>query len=311
MVLARGFGRLTSAAYQPSGGPLPQYPSSCPRGHAWSQRELDVRALIEGLANDWNFRRVPPGRRRQRTRALRPQRKREGFRLEGFLDPIECLCCGAAAEDFVSGFSVKDGCKQHSHDNLQMSRAGGSDRLGRDGLSHPGDRHLPGGAKADATEARVPTDTGAARADRRYTRTLRRLPLVGPPSRRYGVAVKADRYTGRTLRLLGHPANKGPPCLRRLLRRMGGRLGLMDIWRVVMVLILRRWPAGWSVGAAAGVGSPGRSGGVNYCSHVRRRRRPPFTTQPHPGSHLAVLASAALIACPCGPTRIVGQRTDR
>jgi hypothetical protein len=57
---------------------------------------------------------------------------------------------------------------------------------------------------------------------------------------------------------------------------MGGRLGLMDIWRVVMVLILRRWPAGWSVGAAAGVGSPGRSGGVNYCSHVRRRRRPPL-----------------------------------
>ena len=42
----------------------------------------------------------------------------EGFRLEGFLDPIECLCCEAAAEDFVSGFSVKDGCKQHSHDNL-------------------------------------------------------------------------------------------------------------------------------------------------------------------------------------------------
>jgi hypothetical protein len=30
------FGRLTSAAYQPSGGPLPQYPSSCPR---WSCME--------------------------------------------------------------------------------------------------------------------------------------------------------------------------------------------------------------------------------------------------------------------------------
>jgi hypothetical protein len=40
-----------------------------------------------------------------------------------------------------------------------MNRAGGSDRLGRDGLSHPGDRHLPGGAKADATEARMPTDS--------------------------------------------------------------------------------------------------------------------------------------------------------
>jgi hypothetical protein len=179
MVLARGFGRLTSAAYQPSGGPLPQYPSSCPRGHAWSQRELDVRALIEGLANDWNFRRVPPGRRRQRTRALRPQRKREGFRLEGFLDPIECLCCGAAAEGFVSGFSVKDGCKQHSHDNLQMSRAGGSDRLGRDGLSHPGDRHLPGGAKADATQGQGATDSGAARADRAI-QVLCAASLTGP-----------------------------------------------------------------------------------------------------------------------------------
>jgi hypothetical protein len=34
----------------------------------------------------------------------------------------------------------------------------------------------------------------SARADRAY-RTLRRLPLVGPPSRRYGVAVKPSTYT--------------------------------------------------------------------------------------------------------------------
>jgi hypothetical protein len=40
------------------------------------------------------------------------------------LDPIECLCCRAAAEDFVSGFSVEDSFKQHPYDNLQMNRAG-------------------------------------------------------------------------------------------------------------------------------------------------------------------------------------------
>jgi hypothetical protein len=40
------------------------------------------------------------------------------------------------------------------------------------------------------------------RADCRYSRTLRRLPLVGPLSRRYGVAVNGYTYTGRTSRLL-------------------------------------------------------------------------------------------------------------
>jgi hypothetical protein len=34
----------------------------------------------------------------------------------------------------------------------------------------------------------------SARADG-LSRTLRRLPLVGPPSRRYGVAVKPSTYT--------------------------------------------------------------------------------------------------------------------
>ena len=40
------------------------------------------------------------------------------------------------------------------------------------------------------------------RADRRYSRTFAPPPLVGPLSRRYGVAVNAYTYTGRTSRLL-------------------------------------------------------------------------------------------------------------
>ena len=47
------------------------------------------------------------------------------------------------------------------------------------------------------------------RADRRYSRTSRRLPLVGPRSPRDGVVVKAYTYTGRTSCLLGHSASKG------------------------------------------------------------------------------------------------------
>jgi hypothetical protein len=70
-----------------------------------------------------------------------------------------------------------------------MSRAGWSDRLGRDGLSHPGDRHLPGGAKADATEARVPTDTGAARADKGLSSTL----APPPPAKLWAQPCSRDR----------------------------------------------------------------------------------------------------------------------
>jgi hypothetical protein len=53
-------------------------------------------------------------------------------------------------------------------------------------------------------------------------------------------------------------------------------------------------------------GSPGRSGGVNYGSYVRRRRRPPYNAA---SSRVAfgVLASVALIACPCGPA--IGSRS--
>ena len=43
--------------------------------------------------------------------------------------------------------------------------------------------------------------------------------------------------------------SEGPPYLRRLLRRMGGRPGLTGFWRVVMVLILHcrpRWLLSWS-----------------------------------------------------------------
>jgi hypothetical protein len=50
------------------------------------------------------------------------------------------------------------------------------------------------------------------RTDRRYSRTLRRLPLVGPPSRRYGVAAKAYPYTGGTSCLLGHQRARDAGC---------------------------------------------------------------------------------------------------
>src|SRR5215217_5406424 len=94
------------------------------KGHAWSQHELDVRALIEGLTNHWNFRRVRQVEDRKECALSVLNKAVEGFRLEGFLDPIQRLCCRAAAEDFVSGFSVEDNFQQHPHDNLQMSRAG-------------------------------------------------------------------------------------------------------------------------------------------------------------------------------------------
>jgi len=95
------------------------------KGHAWSQRDLDVRALKEGLTNHRNFRRVRQVEDRKENALSLLNEAVEGFRLEGFLDLIECLCCRAAAESFVSGFSVEDSFKQHPHDNLQMSRAGG------------------------------------------------------------------------------------------------------------------------------------------------------------------------------------------
>jgi hypothetical protein len=76
------------------------------KGHAWSQRDIDVRALKEGLTNHRNFRRVRQVEDRNECALSVLNEAVEGFRLEGFLDPIECLCCSAAAENFVSGLSV-------------------------------------------------------------------------------------------------------------------------------------------------------------------------------------------------------------
>jgi hypothetical protein len=67
---------------------------------------------------------------------------------------------------------------------------------------------LLAGALRDSPGSREQSAVNAwlGRADRRYSRTLRRLPLVGPLSRRYGVAVNGYTYTGRTSRLLARQA---------------------------------------------------------------------------------------------------------
>jgi hypothetical protein len=72
------------------------------------QGDLDVRALKERLTDHRNFRRVRQVEDRKERALSVLNEAVEGFRLEGFLDPIECLYCRAAAEDFVSGFSVED-----------------------------------------------------------------------------------------------------------------------------------------------------------------------------------------------------------
>jgi hypothetical protein len=68
-------------------------------------------------------------------------------------------------------------------------------------------------AEASTTLTRIKASkrlNGFAWADRpQVFQDLSRLPLVGPPSPRYGAAVKAYTYTGRTSRLLGHSASKG------------------------------------------------------------------------------------------------------
>ena len=61
------------------------------KGHAWSQRDLDVRALKEGLTNHRNFRRVRQVEDRKENALSLLNEAVEGFRLEGFLDLIECL----------------------------------------------------------------------------------------------------------------------------------------------------------------------------------------------------------------------------
>jgi len=61
------------------------------KGHAWSQRDLDVRALKKGLTNHRYLRRVRQVEDRKERALSVLNEAVEGFRLEGFLDPIECL----------------------------------------------------------------------------------------------------------------------------------------------------------------------------------------------------------------------------
>ena len=116
-----------------SSHPAGRFLDTLPRllsGHARSDRDLGVPALKDGLTNHWQLRRV-----RQiedsNQRALSVLNETVGgFRLEGFLEPIERLNCRAVAKALGSNCSVDDSFEQHAHDNLQMSRAAVSARKG-------------------------------------------------------------------------------------------------------------------------------------------------------------------------------------
>jgi hypothetical protein len=104
-------------------------------GQARSQRDLGLPAQEEGLNNRRYLQRVCQVEDDEERALAVLNEEVKGFRLQEFSQTLECsLTRCARAETFanvlVKGFSVHDSFEQHPHDNLQMSRAAVSARMG-------------------------------------------------------------------------------------------------------------------------------------------------------------------------------------
>jgi hypothetical protein len=168
MLLDRGFDRRLALRRHPAGRLLDTLLDVL-KCHAGSKRDLGLRQVEERLSKHWYLRRV---RHVEdcKDRALSVLNKLiEGFRLEDLLHPIDCLDHPAPTKDFVTSIGVDDSFEHHSHNNLQMGPAPGvrSPEVRPAGSSR---RSTPGRVNADASEARVPTDS-AVRPDRQCRTT--------------------------------------------------------------------------------------------------------------------------------------------